>query len=216
MPNPANAPTCDRTASPSQPQPSHPPAQQRQRGLVVWWFYRRMVAPERFRGAPPQYQFTIPSPTPRPVHRCALRTQGAHGPPSLAMTLGSPLLRSGRDDDRFEGRRLHHWKVGWLLALKDAAGIEAGLAIGPGQARSVTHQTTGRDQFPKWIDRGNAMTRCQCGQLLAHRNRFASSVCSGNLSEAEHAAASGSGYRHIKHNADRCGPRATMRPAFAG
>ena len=79
----------------------------------------------------------------------------------------------------------------------------------------IPDRSTGRDQFPK-IDRGNAMTRCQCGRLLAHRNRFASSVCSGNRSEAEHAAASGSGYRHVKHNADRCGPRATMRPAFAG
>jgi hypothetical protein len=70
-------------------------------------------------------------------------------------------------NDHFESRRLHHWKVGGLLALNDAAGIEADLAIGLGQARSVTHQTTGRDRFPKWIDRGNAVARCQCDQLLA-------------------------------------------------
>src|ERR1700730_1592810 len=70
-------------------------------------------------------------------------------------------------DDHFESRRLHHWKVGGLLALNDAAGIEADLAIGIGQARSVSHQTTGRDRFPKWIDRGNAVARCQCAQLLA-------------------------------------------------
>src|SRR5580700_7977470 len=42
------------------------------------------------------------------------------------------------------------------------------------------------------------------------------STVDGNRSEAERVAASGSGYRHVKHNADCCDPRATMRPAFVG
>jgi hypothetical protein len=47
-----------------------------------------------------------------------------------ASSVGREADRLGgyKIDDHFEGRRLHHRKIGGLLALKNAAGIEAGSA----------------------------------------------------------------------------------------
>ena len=48
-----------------------------------------------------------------------------------------------------------HRQVGRLLALEDAAGIDAGLAIRIGEAGAVAHQAAGLDELAQRIDRGH-------------------------------------------------------------
>ena len=48
-------------------------------------------------------------------------------------------------------------KITGLLAFEDASSINAGLAVGIGDAGRVAHQTTGRDKLAQVIDRGNRM-----------------------------------------------------------
>ena len=44
-------------------------------------------------------------------------------------------------DDQLELGRLHHWQVGWLSALKNAAGIDADLTIRLRNIGIVAHQS---------------------------------------------------------------------------
>src|SRR6476660_9883852 len=70
-------------------------------------------------------------------------------------------------DDQFEPSRLHHWKIGGLLALDNPTHIDAYLAIPIGKIGSVAHQATGRDEFPKLINCGHCMTSYQPDKLIA-------------------------------------------------
>jgi hypothetical protein len=45
-----------------------------------------------------------------------------------------------RFDNQLDLRGLLHGKVGWLLALEDSAGVDAGKAIGINKARSVAEK----------------------------------------------------------------------------
>jgi hypothetical protein len=60
-------------------------------------------------------------------------------------------------DHEVKFRGLLYRQVGRLLAFENAAGIDAGQAVRIGYARSVTHQTAGRDELAQDIDRGNSM-----------------------------------------------------------
>ena len=58
----------------------------------------------------------------------------------------------------YRGNGLLDRQVGRLLAFENAAGIHAGQAVRIRYARSVTHQTAGRDELAEDIDRGNSMS----------------------------------------------------------
>src|SRR6266478_975364 len=70
-------------------------------------------------------------------------------------------------DDQFKCRRLLHWQIGRLGALKDLSGINAGLVIGSREARSVADQAAGSRKFTRLIDRRKAMARRQLDELAA-------------------------------------------------
>src|SRR5947209_23688 len=57
-------------------------------------------------------------------------------------------------DDQLELGRLQNRQVGRLLALEDSAGIDTGLTIGIGEARSVADETASRDVLAILIKRG--------------------------------------------------------------
>src|SRR5512133_1909461 len=69
-------------------------------------------------------------------------------------------------DDHFEGCRLDDGEIGRFLAFEDASCITTHLAIGPGQACSVTHQAAGGNEFSEWIYSGNGVARRQRSKLL--------------------------------------------------
>jgi len=69
-------------------------------------------------------------------------------------------------DDHFEGCRLDDWEIGRFLAFEDASCITTHFAIGPGQACSVTDQTTGGNKFSEWIYSRNSVARCQRSKLV--------------------------------------------------
>src|SRR6185369_13151596 len=54
---------------------------------------------------------------------------------------------------------LHNRQVGGLLALENPRGIDAGLAVGIADARSVADQPADRDEFPQRIDRRKSAMR---------------------------------------------------------
>src|SRR5262249_25291782 len=70
-------------------------------------------------------------------------------------------------DDELELSRLHHRQVGRLLALEDATGVHAKLAIRFPIPGCVTDETTSRNELPLKIGRGNRVTRGQIYQRLA-------------------------------------------------
>ena len=70
-------------------------------------------------------------------------------------------------DDQLELGRLQDRQVGWLLALEDATGIDAGLANQVGIARSVAHQPAGFGILAQRVDRGHRVARRQRGELHA-------------------------------------------------
>ena len=70
-------------------------------------------------------------------------------------------LELGRSNDR---------QVGGLLALENAAGVDADLAIGIGKARSIADQTTSRRVLAILIDRRHPLSLCQ-------RLRFVRAAC---------------------------------------
>ena len=58
-------------------------------------------------------------------------------------------------------------QVGRLLALEDAAGVDADLTIRIRDAGSVAHQAAGLDELAILIDRGQRMASRQCDELFA-------------------------------------------------
>src|ERR1700682_3047264 len=50
-------------------------------------------------------------------------------------------------DDQLDLGRLQHRQVGWLVALENAAGIGANVAIKVRDAGAITHQASGLDGF---------------------------------------------------------------------
>ena len=58
-------------------------------------------------------------------------------------------------DDQLEGRRLLNWQIGGLGALEDLSDVNAGLATGSSEARSIADQAAGCDVFTILIDRRN-------------------------------------------------------------
>src|SRR5262245_11607186 len=70
-------------------------------------------------------------------------------------------------DDQFELGRLHHWKIGGLLALENPTDIDAYLTICIGKIGSVAHQATGRRELPKLINCGHCIVSYHSDELLA-------------------------------------------------
>src|SRR5439155_6730386 len=70
-------------------------------------------------------------------------------------------LRGREVDDELKPGRLHDRKVGWLFALEDTAGVNAGLMKRVGDAGSVAHQTTCHGGLSSFVDRRDRMTRNQ-------------------------------------------------------
>src|ERR1044072_5432096 len=75
-------------------------------------------------------------------------------------------LRGFQVDDQFEGCRLDDREISRFLAFEDASCITTHFAIGPGQACSVTDQTTGGNKLPKRIYPGNSVACCQRSKLV--------------------------------------------------
>ena len=72
--------------------------------------------------------------------------------------------------------RLHDRQVGRLLALEDAAGIDAGLTIRIRDAGPVAHQAAGRSKFAQRVDRWQRVAGCQRDNVFAP----AGEECIGN------------------------------------
>src|ERR1700730_2126648 len=70
-------------------------------------------------------------------------------------------------DRQLELGRLQHRQIGGLLALENAAGVDADLAMRVHNTSPVAHQSTARDELTPMIDRRNRMTRGQCDYLIA-------------------------------------------------
>src|SRR6516164_8492270 len=70
------------------------------------------------------------------------------------------------DDQLVLGRRLHR-QVGRLLALKDSADIEPGVAIHIKLIGAIADQLTGADSLTPRRHRGQLMAQGECGNLLA-------------------------------------------------
>ena len=70
------------------------------------------------------------------------------------------------DDELELGRQLDR-HFGWLLALEDAAGIDAGLAKLVRKVRSVAHQPAGFGKLAPMVQRGKRMARRQRDELHA-------------------------------------------------
>src|SRR5260221_10677727 len=70
-------------------------------------------------------------------------------------------------DHQLKFGRLLDWQIGWLGAVEDLAGVNAGLAHGSRLARSIADQAAGSGGFTPRIDRWNGMARCQRHEVLA-------------------------------------------------
>ena len=70
-------------------------------------------------------------------------------------------------DDQLELCRLHHRQVGGLLALKNAASVDAGLPITVKKIGAVAHQAPRYREFALLIDRRNAMACRQRRDVIA-------------------------------------------------
>ena len=70
-------------------------------------------------------------------------------------------------DDQLELGRLLDRQIGRLGALEDLSGVNADLAIGSREARSIADQAAGRGEFAPLIDRRNGMACRQRHELLA-------------------------------------------------
>jgi hypothetical protein len=61
-------------------------------------------------------------------------------------------FRSLEVDDQLKLSRSQDWQVGGLLALENPTGVDTGLAIGVGNARSVADETAGCCELPKLVE----------------------------------------------------------------
>jgi hypothetical protein len=68
---------------------------------------------------------------------------------------------------RFEYGWLHYRELSRLVALENAAGIDACLSVCVGNARSIADETARRGVLAEWIDRGNLETRGPLYNVLA-------------------------------------------------
>src|SRR6516165_2168965 len=66
-------------------------------------------------------------------------------------------LSSLEIDHQLEGCTLLDRQIGRLGALQDSSGVNAELAKDTREARSITDQTAGSDEFARKVDRWNGM-----------------------------------------------------------
>src|SRR5262249_7841455 len=69
-------------------------------------------------------------------------------------------------DDKLELARLHDRKVGRLVALENARSVVADLTISVSEVGSVAHQAPGKDIFPQFIHRRDAVMGRKRDELL--------------------------------------------------
>ena len=70
-------------------------------------------------------------------------------------------LAALRFTTQFECDRLVDRKISGFGTVEDLSGINAGLAIGSRDARSVAHQAAGLSEFAVKVDRRDGVARCQ-------------------------------------------------------
>src|SRR5262249_4459781 len=70
-------------------------------------------------------------------------------------------------DDELERRRLHDRQITRFDASKNAASVDAGLAIGIGETDSVADQSTRLGELSERIDRDKARTCSKSNDILA-------------------------------------------------
>src|SRR5262245_30695009 len=70
-------------------------------------------------------------------------------------------------DDQLHLHRLLNRQIGWLLALENAASVDANLTVRVRKAVSVAHEATSHGVLAKWVHRGHRVARGQCDKLLA-------------------------------------------------
>ena len=58
-------------------------------------------------------------------------------------------------------------QVGGLLALEDAAGVDADQTVRIRKTAAVAHQAAGRGKLAILVDRGHRVAERQCGELFA-------------------------------------------------
>ena len=61
-------------------------------------------------------------------------------------------LRGLEVDDQLDLRGLLDWQIGWLFALENAAGVDAGLTERLRKTASIAQQATGRGERPILVD----------------------------------------------------------------
>ena len=99
------------------------------------------------------------------------RTELATDVESMARHLESERFGGLQVDDELEFGGLHDRQVGRLLALENAAGIDAGQTVQVRNTGSVAHQAAGRRERAKLEDRGHRVADRQCGELFAPVNK---------------------------------------------
>src|SRR5215831_15547686 len=117
-------------------------------------------------------------------------------------------------DDEFDFRRLLHRQVSRVLALEDAAGVDATETIRVPDTASVAHQTTGRCEFSKLEDRRYRVAERQRGELFgaagekgirADRERAYAQLNQGSEDHVE--VAFGAGMQDMGSQPERAGRR---------
>src|SRR6516165_32663 len=90
---------------------------------------------------------------------------------------GEPERPGGLEiDDQLDLRCLLHRQVGRLLALKDAAGIDADQSERVRKIGSVAHQASCRSELAKLVRRGQRVAVRQCGELFEPARKERSSI----------------------------------------
>src|SRR5579871_1527706 len=96
------------------------------------------------------------------------------------MRRDSQAERFGRApiDHELESRQTMNRELGRVLAVEDAADIEAGLVRSLRQARAIAHETAELCKLDERVDRRQAIARCQRHDLraLADEQRARSNV----------------------------------------
>src|ERR1700730_8431841 len=109
------------------------------------------------------------------MQRSKLRVQMSNNSFNNLISLDEYRLRNGKVerlggfeiDHQLELGGLQDRQIGWLLALEDAADIDAKLAIQIRSIYPIAHQTAGRSIFAKVVHRRHRMARGQGHKLFA-------------------------------------------------